>query len=313
MLLGIIGHTDCSAHNMGDFHPEAPARMAAVQDKLASSGFEFAVRQYDAKPISKKLLELCHEREYVNFVFAHSPAEGIFKLDLDTSMSPGTLRAALLAAGAAVNAVDLVMKGEISSAFCATRPPGHHAERNKAMGFCVFNNVALAAAYAKQEYDLNRIAIVDFDVHHGNGTEDIVRGRDGYLFLSTFQHPFYPFSGTGPTPDHIVNSPLPASADSSVFRHTIEQTWIPELERFRPELLFISAGFDAHWEDEISQVSLNEADYRWVTDVLKGIADKYSNGRIISVLEGGYSLGALGRSVVAHLHGLIGGESTRSW
>ncbi|MBQ75085.1 MAG: deacetylase [Gammaproteobacteria bacterium] len=308
MPLGIISHTDCSAHMMGEFHPEAPARMAAIQDQLVSSGLDFVVRQYDAEPIEKAMLELCHDSEYVDFVFTHSPTEGIFKLDPDTSMSPGTLRAALLAAGAAVDAVDLVMEGEISSAFCATRPPGHHAERNRAMGFCIFNNVAIAAAYAKQKYGLDRIAIVDFDVHHGNGTEDIVLDRQGYLFLSTFQHPFYPFSGTGPTPPHIVNSPLPASADSSVFRHTIEQTWIPELENFRPELLFISAGFDAHWEDEISQVCLEEQDYRWVTDVLKDIADKYSSGRIISVLEGGYALGALGRSVVAHLHGLIGRE-----
>jgi acetoin utilization deacetylase AcuC-like enzyme len=306
MPVAIISHPDCAHHNMGEFHPESPSRLSAIQDRLISSGLDFVVRQLDAKPIDLPLLELVHDKHYIDYIIANAPTVGYFELDPDTRMNPFTLNAALLSAGAAVDAVDLVMAKKMRSVFCATRPPGHHAERDKAMGFCIFNNVALAAAYAKQKYNLQRVAVVDFDVHHGNGTENILRDKNGYLFCSIFQHPFYPFSGTENSPEHIINSPLPATASSADFRQKVTEDWLPALNKFKPEILFISAGFDAHAEDEISQMRLYENDYRWVTEQLVIVAEKYSQGRIVSVLEGGYSLGALGRSVVAHINGLIG-------
>ena len=193
MTVGVISHHHCLAHDMGEYHPEAPARMAAIQDQLIRSGLDSVIRQFNAKPIDKELLYLAHDKSYIESIFANAPNEGTYNIDDDTVMTPDTLNAALLSAGAAKDAVDLVVSKEISSAFCATRPPGHHAEYSKGMGFCFFNNVAIAAAYAKEKYKLKRIAIVDFDVHHGNGTEDIIKNKKGYLFCSTYQYPFYPF------------------------------------------------------------------------------------------------------------------------
>lgn len=306
MSVGIISHNLCASHDMGKQHPESAARLSAIQDQLIRSGLDFAVRQYEAKPVARELLCLVHDPEYIDYVFAHSPDEGFFDLDVDALMNPHTLAAALHAAGAAVQAVDLVMSEELTAAFCAIRPPGHHATRNRAMGFCFFNNIAIAAAYARDHYHLQRVAILDFDVHHGNGTEDIFAGQAEVLFCSTFQHPFYPYSGTGETPPNIINTPLDSAASSEEFRQAVTHNWLPALDKFKPEMLFISAGFDAHAEDEMSQVRLYESDYRWVTDELRAIAEQHCNGRIVSVLEGGYNLGALGRSVVAHVNGLIG-------
>jgi len=306
MPVAVIGHPDCARHKMGDYHPESPQRMSAIQDQLIGSGLEFAIRQIDATPIDRQWLELAHDKSYIDYIFANAPSVGTFDLDPDTQMNPFTLNAALLSAGAAVDAVDLLMAKKMGSIFCATRPPGHHAERDRAMGFCLFNNIAIGALYARQKYNLQRVAILDFDVHHGNGTENIVKDKEGVLFCSTFQHPFYPYSGTGETPSHIINSPLPASAGSKEFRQAVTDNWLPALDDFKPEMLFISAGFDAHAEDHISQMTLYESDYLWVTEQLVKVAKQYSQGRIVSVLEGGYSLGALGRSVVAHLNGLIG-------
>jgi len=306
MPVAIISHPNCSDHSMGDYHPESPARMAAIQDQLISSGLDFAIRTIDANPIDRQLLELAHNKSYVDFIFANAPSVGTFQLDPDTLMNPFTLNAALLSAGAAVDGVDLVMAKKMRSVFCATRPPGHHAERDKAMGFCIFNNIAVAALYAKQKYDLQRIAVVDFDVHHGNGTENILSDKEGLLFCSIFQHPFYPFSGTQAAPSHIINSPIPATAGSVEFRQKVTEDWLPALNDFKPELIFISAGFDAHIEDDISQVRLLDNDYRWVTEQLVTVANQFAEGRIVSVLEGGYELGALGRSVVAHINGLMG-------
>lgn len=314
MPVGIISHYHCNAHHMGEYHPESPARIAAIQDQLISSGLEYVVRQYDAKPIDRNLLKLAHDSSYIDYIFNNAPSKDIFRLDDDTCMNPATLTAALHSAGAAVDAVDLIMAKTISSAFCATRPPGHHAEHNKAMGFCIFNNVAIAAAYARKKYQLTRIAIVDFDVHHGNGTEDIIRNKlivdnktaQNFLFCSTYQYPFYPFEMTESDTPPVINTPLPATTKGDEFRQAVTNHWLPALEKFKPQLIFISAGFDAHIEDEMSQISLTDADYRWVTDQIKRIADQYSEGRIISVLEGGYALNALGRSVVAHINGLIG-------
>ncbi len=305
MPVCIISHAQCSKHNMGDHHPESPARLGAIQDQLIASGLDFSIRQFDANSIEPTLLSLAHTQEYIKYIFDHSPEQGETVLDADTLMNPHSLGAALYSAGAAIDAVDKVMNENFNTAFCATRPPGHHAERNKAMGFCIFNNIAIAALYAQKQYGLKKIAIVDFDVHHGNGTEEIIRDKKGILFCSTFQHPFYPFSGTEKAPSHIINTPLPASTNSQSFRQVITENWLPALHNYKPELILISAGFDAHIEDEMSQVNLIDDDYYWVTKELKTIANKYSNGKIVSVLEGGYSLSALGRSVVAHIRGLM--------
>lgn len=316
MTIGVIGHHKCNAHNMGDYHPESPKRMAAIQDQLIRSGLEYVIRQYDATPIDKELIALAHDEKYIQYVFDNAPLtndkESIFRIDDDTSMNADTLPAALLSAGAAINAVDLVMDKTLSTALCVTRPPGHHAEYDKGMGFCFFNNIAIAAAYAKEKYQLERVAIVDFDVHHGNGTEDIVKritenNKDaGYLFCSSYQYPFYPFEMQESDTPPIINTPLPATCKGPEFREAISKHWLPALTAFKPQIIFISAGFDAHIEDEMSQISLTESDYRWITDELKLIADKHSEGRIISTLEGGYALSALGRSVVEHIKGLIG-------
>ncbi|MFT5755834.1 MAG: acetoin utilization deacetylase AcuC-like enzyme [Alteromonadaceae bacterium] len=306
MPVGVISHHRCSNHTMGEHHPEAPARMAAIQDQLIRSGLEYVIRQYDAQPIDKKLIELAHDKHYIDYIFNNAPLEGTFNLDDDTSMTPATLPAVLLSAGAGVDAVDLIMAGTLTSAFCATRPPGHHAERDKGMGFCFFNNICIAAAYAKEKYQLERVAIVDFDVHHGNGTENIVKDKKGFLFCSTYQYPFYPFEMQESDIPPIINTPLPATTKGPEFRQAIKDKWLPALHKFKPQMIFISAGFDAHIEDDMSQISLTEDDYRWVTNEIKIIADQYAQGRIVSLLEGGYSLGALGRSVVAHIKGLMG-------
>ena len=310
MTVGIIGHYKCGDHNMGDHHPENAKRLTAISDQLIRSGLDYVVRQFDAKPIDKKWLSLAHDDTYINYIFDNAPTTGEFRLDDDTFMMPATLPAALLSAGAVIDAVDLVMDNTLKAAFCATRPPGHHAEHNKGMGFCFFNNVAVAAAYAKQEYSLKRVAILDFDVHHGNGTEDIILNKvsdpDDYLFCSTYQYPFFPFEMKESNTPPIINTPLAAVTKSAEFQKAITDNWLPALEKFKPDIIFVSAGFDAHIEDEMSQICLLDSDYRWVTDQIKIIADKYCDGKIVSVLEGGYAHSALGRSVVAHINGLIG-------
>jgi len=306
MTVGILSHHKCNGHNMGEHHPESPARLGAIQDQLIRSGLEYVIRQIDAKPIDRELLTLAHDTSYVNYVFDNAPSEGVFRLDDDTSMTVKTLDAALYSAGAAVDAVDLVMTEELSAAFCITRPPGHHAERDKGMGFCFFNNIAIAALYAQKKYKLSRVAIVDFDVHHGNGTENIIKDKQGLLLCSSYQYPFYPFEMQESDTPPIINSPLSATTKGPDFRKVITEKWLPALNDFKPQIIFISAGFDAHIEDEMSQVSLTEGDYRWITDEIKSIADEHAQGRMVSVLEGGYALEALGRCAVAHINGLIG-------
>ncbi len=306
MTVGVISHYRCNGHEMGEYHPESPARLAAIQDQLIRSGLEYVVRQIDATPIERQYLALAHDLDYIQYIYDSSPQEGIFRLDDDTSMNVNSLEAALYSAGAAKDAVDMIMAGTLSSAFCVTRPPGHHAERDRAMGFCIFNNIAIASEYVKERYGLQRVAIVDFDVHHGNGTENIVKDKQGTLFCSSYQYPFYPFEMQESDTPPIINTPLDATTKSAEFREIIREKWLPQLHKFKPEMIFISAGFDAHIDDEMSQVSLTEADYRWITDEIKFIADQYADGRIVSVLEGGYSLGALGRCSVAHINGLIG-------
>jgi acetoin utilization deacetylase AcuC-like enzyme len=291
---------------MGEHHPECPARLEAIQNRLISSGLDFVLLHHDAPLATREQLCRVHDSEFVEQIFAISPAEGHVRLDPDTGMNPHSLTAALHAAGAVVHGVDLVMSGQANSAFCCVRPPGHHAERDRAMGFCLFNNIAVGAAHALEAHGLERVAIVDFDVHHGNGTEDIFRDKPNVMFCSTFQHPFYPNTGVATDSDHIVNVPLAAGAGGSEFRAAVESHWLPKLEAFAPELVLVSAGFDAHAEDDIANLRLVERDFTWVTAEIKGIADRHAGGRIVSSLEGGYNLSALGRSVAAHISALLG-------
>ncbi len=288
---------------MGSHHPECPERIQAINDQLIRSGVDRFLHHLDAPLATEEQLELVHSSEHIAFVKERSPASGYFMLDGDTIMNPHTWRACLRAAGAAIAGVDAVMKGEVENVFCAVRPPGHHAEPTRSMGFCVFDNVAVAARYAMKEYGIERVAIIDFDVHHGNGTEAAFLDDAQVLMCSFFQHPFYPYSGTDIAPN-MVNIPLPASTRGDVVRSTVEEQWLPRLREFEPQLIIISAGFDAHREDDLGQMGLVEDDYVWITKCLKEVADQYAQGRIVSCLEGGYNLSALGRSVVAHVKAL---------
>jgi acetoin utilization deacetylase AcuC-like enzyme len=305
MTVFIISHPDCALHEMGVHHPESPARLSAIQDRLVSSGLDLVLQHHDAPQASRKQLCRVHDAAYVDQVFLKAPVQGQAWLDPDTSMNPHSLSAALHAAGAAVLAVDLVMSTENSAAFCNVRPPGHHAEHDRAMGFCIFNNIAVGAAHALQKHKLQRVAIVDFDVHHGNGTEDIFRNSPEVLFCSSFQHPFYPYTGYEKNSEHMINVPLAAGSDSQVFRDAVITHWLPKLEAFKPEMILVSAGFDAHREDDMAGLYLLDQDYAWVTTEIKKLANKYAKGRIVSVLEGGYALDALGRSAVAHINALL--------
>lgn len=301
-----ITHRACSLHDMGAHHPEQPARLAAIEDQLIASGLISHLQQADAPRATREQLERVHAAGYLNAVEEIAPKHGIVHLDADTAMNPHTLDAALHAAGAAVLATDMVIEGRAETAFCSVRPPGHHAVRERAMGFCIYNNVAVAAAHALEQHGLQRVAVADFDVHHGNGTEEIFENDGRVLMVSTFQHPFYPYSGAEGRSERMVNIPLAARSGSREFRAAVEQHWLPALEAFRPQMLFISAGFDAHREDDMAMLNFVEADYAWVTAKLKTVAAQHAQGRIVSLLEGGYALSALGRSVVAHLRALGG-------
>jgi acetoin utilization deacetylase AcuC-like enzyme len=279
--------------------------MRAVLDYLPSREIWHHLTQHEAPLASREELYRVHDKDYVDAVIAAEPSQGRVFLDPDTSMAPHSLNAALRAAGSVVKGVDLVMSGDTNQAFCCVRPCGHHAEIGRAMGFCLFNNVAVAARYAQDRYGLNKVAIVDFDVHHGNGTEDIFRSDPSVFFSSTFQHPFYPGSGADTRSDHIVNVPLPAGTRGDRFRAAFEERILPALNGFEPELVFISAGFDAHNDDPLAQLCLLEEDFAWATEKIKGIAEVHAQGRLISVLEGGYSLPALARSVEAHLQAML--------
>ncbi len=291
---------------MGSYHPERPARLTAIEDQLIASGVGQHLTRYEAPLATDEQLARVHPLDYVRAIRDAAPHSGTVHLDPDTAMNPWTLQAALRAAGAAVLAVDLVLAKKVTSAFCAVRPPGHHACRARPMGFCIFNNVAVAARHALERHGLERVAIIDFDVHHGNGTEDIFEDDDTVLMASTFQHPFYPYSGTESPARNMVNVPLPAGAGSREFREAVQEAWIPALNKFSPQLIVFSAGFDAHAEDEMAMLRFSDADYAWVTEQLKAVADKHSGGRMVSMLEGGYALSALGRSAVQHIKVMAG-------
>lgn len=296
-----ITHRDCGLHDMGAHHPECPERLSAINDRLIAAGLDMFLSFHDAPLATLDHLSRAHSREYVEQILASAPEHGIRHLDPDTAMGPHTVKALLRAAGAGVMAVDMVMSGEIENAFCAVRPPGHHAERAKPMGFCFFNNVAVAVRHALEAHGLERVAVIDFDVHHGNGTEDIFRDDPRVMMASIFQHPFYPYSGADNPAPHMVNVPVPAGTRGDAFREVVTERWLPALRRHQPQMLFISAGFDAHYEDDMGSLGLVESDYMWVTQQLKALAKECGHQRIVSVLEGGYSLSSLARSVAAHI------------
>jgi acetoin utilization deacetylase AcuC-like enzyme len=301
-------HEACFGHDTGRHHPESPARLRAVLDGLSGSGFAALVRR-EAPLTDRGELGRAHDPRFVDAVLAAIPAEGHAALDADTIISPGSGEAALRAAGAVVAAVDAVVAGEAANAFCAVRPPGHHAEFARAMGFCLFNNVAVGARRARQVHRLERVAAIDFDVHHGNGTQAIFEDDPHFFYASTHQWPLYP--GTGGRNEtgvgNIVNAPLRPMAGSAEFRTAVNELILPALEDFRPDLIMISAGFDAHRADPLAQLNLVEADYAWVTERLLECAARHCGGRVVSSLEGGYDLEALAASAAAHVGALMAG------
>ena len=305
MALAFVTHSDCLLHEMGEGHPERPERLSAIEDRLIASRLDYVISRYEAPLATPEQLLRVHDAAYLKALEEVAPSAGLLQIDPDTAMNPHTLRAALRAAGAGVLATDLVISGDAGAAFCAVRPPGHHAERARAMGFCFFNNVAVAAAHALESHGLSRVAIADFDVHHGNGTEDMFHDDPRVLMVSIFQHPFYPGSGVDGRSERMVNIPLPAGAGSEEFRAAVENEWLPALRRFEPQMLFVSAGFDAHRDDGMAFLRFAEADYAWVTGHLRRVAQAYASGRIVSFLEGGYNLQVLGRCVAAHLNELL--------
>jgi acetoin utilization deacetylase AcuC-like enzyme len=301
MTTALITHSDCVRHEMGGMHPESPERLRAVLAAIESSGLAPKLVRREAPAATREQLARVHDEEHIDLVFETAPESGYAYLDPDTSMCSHSLSASLHAAGAVVKAADMVIAGEVANAFCAVRPPGHHATRARAMGFCLFNNVAVGAAHALDAHGLERVAVLDFDVHHGNGTEDRFHDDPRVMLCSTFQHPYYPYCGAESGNDHIVNVPLPAMTDGKGFRAAVERHWLPALERFQPQLVFVSAGFDAHREDPLAYLNLDDEDYRWVTERLMEVARRDAQGRVVSTLEGGYNTQALARCVVEHL------------
>ena len=304
MPIAYLTHPSCLLHEMGSYHPECPDRLTAISDRLIASGVDGSVTHITARPATDDEIARVHGRAYIAELRAASPAEGLHYLDPDTALNAHTLDAARHAAGAVVQAVDLVLGGSFRTAFCAVRPPGHHAERKRAMGFCVYNNIAIGARHALEAHGLKRVAIVDFDVHHGNGTEEIFADDPRVLMVSTFQYPLYPYSGVNPLGPNMVNIPLAAGTGGAALRDAVQTRWIPALDAHRPELILISAGFDAHREDPLAGLSWSDADYAWVTREIATVAERHAQGRIVSSLEGGYALSALGRSATLHIREL---------
>jgi acetoin utilization deacetylase AcuC-like enzyme len=308
MTTALYSHPDCRLHEMGPLHPECPERLQAIEDQLIASRIGEFLDYREAPVAEVETILRVHDLCALDLVRDNlPPKEAYYSVDGDTLLNPSTLQAALRAAGLAVAATDAVIAGDVRNAFCAIRPPGHHARTATPMGFCIFNNVAIAARHAMQVHGLQRVAIVDFDVHHGNGTEEAFENDPSVLMVSFFQHPFYPYSGVHPAEQqhaNMLNQPVPAYTAGDVVRKLVTSVWLPALEAHRPEMIFISAGFDAHREDDLGQMGLVEADYAWMTQQIMTVADRHAQGRVVSCLEGGYNLSALGRSVVAHVKAL---------
>lgn len=293
---------------MGPDHPESPQRVRSIHDYLLSHGLLDFMVPHTAPPATRVQIERVHDGPHVAELIAAAPSSGYRHVDPDTSMNPHTLDAAWHAAGAAVLAAELVATGKASSAFCNVRPPGHHATRHEAMGFCFFNNVAVGIAHALAELDMRRIALVDFDVHHGNGSEDIFSGDERVLMVSTFERGLYPYNGEVPSGPNLCNVPLEPYSKGDALRHAVTTHWLPALDAFRPEMIFVSAGFDAHREDDMGRLGWVDADYAWLTRQIVAVAGRHAKGRIVSLLEGGYCLPALARSAGAHVRVLTGAD-----
>jgi acetoin utilization deacetylase AcuC-like enzyme len=305
----LISHPACLDHTNPPGHPERPDRLRAIEQVLGQERFQFLTRD-QAPRASFETIALCHSEHEIAEIRHRAPKEGFAHIDADTSMSPGSLEAMLRSAGGALAATDAIMTGAAQNAFVATRPPGHHAESQRPMGFCFFNNVAIAARYAQRKYGISRAAVIDFDVHHGNGTQEIFWADPTVMYCSTHEMPLYP--GTGALSergerDTIVNAPLRAGDGGPQFREAFESTILPRLKSFAPELVMISAGFDAHYRDPLANLNLKADDYRWVTQKLMELADSTAQGRVVSVLEGGYDLQGLAESVDAHVTALMRG------
>lgn len=305
-LTAYITHPSFLEHEMGEGHPECPARLNAINDYLLEQGYLDFMAPYTAPEVTREQLLRAHTAHYLAEIEDLVPASGYSQVDPDTRMNSRTLSAARHAAGAAVLATDLVISGEVMRAFCPVRPPGHHAERDAAMGFCFFNNVTVGIRHAQRHHGISRVALVDFDVHHGNGSEDILAGDDQVLMVSTFQHPLYPYLGDVPKGANMLNVPLPPRTRGDALKKVVTERWLPALDAFRPELIFISAGFDAHRDDDMANLGWVESDYAWLTARIVEVADRHAKGRIVSVLEGGYELRALARSVGVHVGVLLG-------
>lgn len=306
MRTAYISHQECHKHDTGEGHPENSRRLSAIEDQFVSTGLADVLKYLDAPRVTDSQLLRVHTEDHLAAIQSAIPDVGYARLDPDTVICSDTAEAARRAAGAAVAAVDLVVEGAMDSAFCGVRPPGHHAERNRAMGFCIYNNIAVGAAHALEKHGLEKVAIVDFDVHHGNGTEDIFKDDSRVLFCSTFQHPFFPFTPLLENAPNRVSVPLEATAKSAQFRAAVREHWLPALKSFEPEMVFVSAGFDAHVDDDMSYVSLTDADFRWVTERIVEVAGTSASGRIVSALEGGYELNSLARCAEMHVRVLMG-------
>lgn len=311
MLTTLISHPSCHEHQMPEGHPECPGRLDAIANQLLASGVDSLLQQREAPAASDEQLQRVHTAEHLQRLTRAVPQSGVHFFSEDIYLSPKTLTAARHAAGAGILGVDMVMKGETDTVFCNVRPPGHHAERARAMGFCIFNNIAIAAAHALEAYGLERIAILDFDVHHGNGTQEIFLNDPRVLFCSSFQYPFYPNTEIDDVPANIINTPLPATCRSQGFRDAIDTQWFPVLANFKPQFIFISAGFDAYIDDDMSSISLVEQDYTWITQKIRALMDDSKHlpiqdqcKGIVSMLEGGYDLLGLGRCALAHIKAL---------
>jgi acetoin utilization deacetylase AcuC-like enzyme len=306
MPTAFISHPDTQLHVMDGQHPESPARISAIKDRLMATHLYDFLQHHEAPLATDEQLMRVHTPEYIKHIRDIAPQAGIVHLDQDTAMGPMTLSAALHAAGAAALAVDLVMAQKSRNAFCCVRPPGHHAAAGRAAGFCIFNNVAVGAAHATSHYGIERVAIIDFDVHHGDGTEAIFRENPKVMLCSTFQHPLYPYQGADSRTDRMINVPLKAGSKGVDFRAAVQQEFAPALDAFKPQFVFVSAGFDAHANDTLGELNLVRDDYIWMTEFIMDVARRHAHGRIVSTLEGGYELHSMADSAAAHIKTLAG-------
>lgn len=304
MTTAYFSHSSCPLHDMGGGHPESPARLVAIEKGMDVVEIAGRVDRQEAPAAPLDAIKRVHAPNYVDELVTFAPTKGSVRIDGDTSMNQHSLTAALHGAGAVIAATDTVMAGKAANAFCAVRPPGHHAEHDRAMGFCFFDNVAVGAAHALRVHGLKRVAILDFDVHHGNGTEDVFRNEPDVLFCSSYQNPLFPYTQDISIPGHLIKTPLKAGTPGSVFRQHVERDWLPALDAFQPEMIFVSAGFDAHRSDPLADLMFEAEDYQWVSERITEAADRLCDGRVVSTLEGGYALDALAASAAVHIRAL---------